>query len=47
MEEGDHQLYVYVDSLQPNGTVAVEYFEYVVHVLQFATIIVFLQRLPL
>jgi len=29
LEDGDHQLFVYVISLQQNGTVAVDYFEYV------------------
>ena len=30
MEDGDHQLFVYINSLQKNGTLAVDYFEYVV-----------------
>lgn len=29
MEDGDHQLFVYIESLKQNGTVAVDYFEYV------------------
>jgi hypothetical protein len=29
LRDGDHQLYVYVNSLQQNGDVAVNYFEYV------------------
>ena len=38
---GDHQLLVYVNSLQQNGSVAVDYFEYVVPLLHFVTRIVF------
>jgi len=43
MEEGDHQLLVYINSLQQNGTVngtvAVDYFEYVVPLLHSVTVI--------
>ena len=35
--DGDHQLYVYVNSLQENGSVAVDYVEYVVPLLQLVT----------
>ena len=35
--DGDHQLWVVVNSLQQNGSVAVDYFEYVVPLLHFVT----------
>ena len=41
--DGDHQLYVYINSLQQNGSVAVDYFEYVLPLLHFITRIVFQQ----
>ena len=41
--DGDHQLWVYVNSLQQNGSVVVDYFEYVVSLLHFVTRIVFQQ----
>ena len=34
--DGDHQLLVNVTSLQQNGSVAVDYFEYVVPLLHFS-----------
>ena len=43
LEDGDHQLIVNVNSLKKNGTVAVDYFEYVVPLLHFVTGIVFQQ----
>jgi hypothetical protein len=33
LEDGDHQLLVYVNSLQRNGAVVVDYFEYVIPLL--------------
>ena len=30
LKDDDHQLFVYINSLQQNGTVAVDYFEYVI-----------------
>ena len=42
--DGDHQLYMYVNSLQQNGSVAVDYVEYVVPLLQCVTGIVFQQK---
>ena len=41
--DGDHQLSVWINSLQQNGSVAVDYFEYVIPLLQFVTRIVFQQ----
>ena len=41
--DGDHQLNVVVNSLPQNGSVAVDYFEYVVPSLHFVTRIVFQQ----
>ena len=41
--DADHQLYVYVYSLQQNGFFVVDYLEYVVPSLQFVTSIVFQQ----
>ena len=41
--DGDHQLWVYVNSLAQNGSVAVDYFVYVVPLLHFVTRIVFQQ----
>ena len=38
--DGDHHLWVYVSLLARNGSVAVDYFEYVVTLLHFVTIIV-------
>ena len=38
--DGDHQLLVYVGSLQQNGIVMVDYFEYVLLLLHFVTRIV-------
>src|SRR5258706_2668397 len=35
--DGDHQLFVYIISLQQNGSVAVDYFEYVIPLLHFVT----------
>ena len=43
LEDGDHQLYVYVYSLAQNGSVAVDYFVYVVPLLHLVTRIVFQQ----
>ena len=42
--DGDHQLWVVVNSLQQNGSVAVDYFEYVVPLLHLVTGIVFQQN---
>ena len=36
-EDGDHQFFVVINSLQQNGSVAVDYFEYVVPLLHFVT----------
>ena len=41
--DGDHQVLVYVNSLQQNGIVAVDYFEYVLPLLHVVTRIVFQQ----
>ena len=41
--DGDHQLFMNVTSLQQNGSVAVDYFEYVVPSLYFVTRTVFQQ----
>ena len=41
--DGDHQVLVYVNSLQQNGIVAVDYFEYVLPLLHAVTRIVFQQ----
>ena len=38
--DGDHQLWVVVNSLQQNGSVAVDYFEYVISLLHLVTRIV-------
>ena len=38
--DGDHQFWVFVNLLPPNGSVAVDYFEYVVPLLHFVTRIV-------
>jgi hypothetical protein len=43
MEDGDHQLLVFINSLQQNGTVAVDFFEYVVPSHHSVIIIVFYQ----
>ena len=43
LEDGDHQLYVYVYSLQQNGSFVVDYLEYVVPSLHFVTRIVLQQ----
>ena len=43
LEDGDHQLWVVVGFLQQSGSVAVDYFEYVVPLLHFVTKIVFQQ----
>ena len=41
--DGDHQLWVVINSLQQNGSVAVDYLEYVVPLLNFVTGFVFQQ----
>ena len=41
--DGDHQLWVVVNSLQQNGSVVVDYFEYVAPLLQFGPRIMFQQ----
>ena len=41
LRDGDHQLYLYVSSLRQNGSVALDYLEYVVPLLHFVTKIVF------
>ena len=41
--DGDHQFYVFVGSLQKNGSLAVDYFEYVLSLLYVATRIVLQQ----
>ena len=41
--DGDHQLLVYVDSLEENGSLTVDYLEYVVPLLHFVTRIAFQQ----
>ena len=41
LRDADHQLYVYVNSLQENGSIVVDYLEYVVPSLHFVTRIVF------
>ena len=41
--DGDHQLWVVINSLQQNGSLAVDYLEYVVPLLQLVTGIVFQQ----
>jgi hypothetical protein len=41
--DGDHDLFVLINSLQPNGTIAVDYIEYVILLLPFFTITVFQQ----
>ena len=41
--DGDHQVLVYANSLQQNGIVAVDYFEYVLPLLHVVTRIVFQQ----
>ena len=41
--DGDHQFYLVVGSLQQNGSVAVDYIEYVLPLLHFVTRIVFQQ----
>ena len=41
LKDGDHQLYVYVTSLQQNGSIAVDYLEYVVPSLHLVTKVVF------
>ena len=41
--DGDHQLWVVVNSLQQNGSVAVDHFEYVLHLHHFVTRNVFQQ----
>ena len=43
LEDGDHQLYLVVGRLQQNGSVAVDYFEYVLPLLCFVTRIVLQQ----
>ena len=43
LEDGDHQLYMLVGSLQQNGSVAVDYLEYVLPSLHFVTRAVFQQ----
>ena len=44
LEDRDHQLWVVVNSLQQNGSVAVDYVEYVVPLLHLVTGIVFQQN---
>ena len=39
--DGDHQLFVYIISLEQNGTVAVDYFEYVIPSLHSVTRVIF------
>ena len=39
--DGDHQLFVYIISLEQNGTVAVDYFEYAIALLQSVTRVIF------
>ena len=41
--DGDHQLYLSVSSLQQNGSVAVDYLEYVLPLLQSVPGVVFQQ----
>ena len=41
--DGDNQLLLYVKSLQQNGSVVIDYFEYVVPLLHFVPKIVFQQ----
>lgn len=41
MKDGDHQLLVYINSLEANGSVAVDYVEYVIPLLPSVTIIMF------
>ena len=43
LRDGDHQFALYVKSLQEDGFILVDYFEYVVPSLHFATRIVFQQ----
>ena len=37
LEDGDHQLWVVVNSLKQNGSLAVDYLEYVAPLLRFVT----------
>ena len=39
--DADHQLYLSVNSLQPNGSLALDYLEYVLPLLHFVTRILF------
>lgn len=36
--DGDHQLFVYIISLEQNGTVAVDYFEYVIPLVKMSQV---------
>ena len=43
LQDGDHQLFVTIGSLEQGGFLAVDYFEYVVPLLLFVTCITFQQ----